>query len=171
MVTKEHRKEYNRKYMSLHRDAIKAYRQKHYTGLYGSWYAMKQRCGNPKSSSYKNYGGRGITYPEKWETFEGFSDDMGEFYKKGLTLERIDNNQSYSKENCRWATRKEQCSNMRKNVVIEYAGQKRTLIDWWKYLEMDISYNTLRQRFYHGMSPERILEQSGVYRPQKLATN
>ena len=149
---------------------LKSYRQKHYTGLYGSWYAMKQRCDNSNNLSYKNYGGRGISYPESWKSFEGFRLDMGSSYKKRLTLDRIDNNSDYSFDNCRWATRQEQAENKRCNIVVEYAGQKRTLLEWWKYLKMDISYNTLRNRFYTGMSPEAILEKTDLYRPAKLTT-
>lgn len=146
----------------------KEYRKKHYTGIYGSWYAMKQRCDNQNNLSYKNYGGRGISYPESWRSFEVFRQDMGDSYKKGLTLDRIDNNQDYSITNCRWATRQEQAENKRCNIVVKYAGQKRTLLEWWKYLGMEISYGTLRSRFYRGMSPKEILEQSGLYRPAKL---
>lgn len=146
------------------------YNREKYTGIYGSWYAMKQRCGNPNNLSYKNYGGRGITYPENWESFGDFKQDMGGIYKKGLTLDRIDTNQNYSLDNCRWATRQEQAENKRCNIVVEYVGQKRTLLEWWKYLEMNISYDTLRSRFYRGMSPEEILEKTGLYRPVKLLT-
>ena len=153
-----------------YKSQLTEYRKKHYTGLYSSWYAMKQRCGNSNNLSYKNYGGRGISYPESWKSFEGFKRDIGDTYKKGLTLERNDTNKNYSIDNCRWATRQEQAENKRCNIVVEYAGQKRTLLEWWKYLEMDISYNTLRSRFYRGMSPEDILEETGLYRPARLLT-
>ena len=142
------------------------YRAK-YTGIYGSWYAMKQRCGNPNNKQYKDYGGRGITYDPKWEQFENFKLDMIEGYEKGLTIDRIDNNNGYSKANCRWSTRKRQNWNKRCNILIEHAGQKKTLLQWWKDLEMDISYGTLRQRYYNGMSSEEILK-AKLYRPAKL---
>ena len=154
----------------MYQSQLKNYRKKHYTGLYGSWYAMKQRCGNPNNLSYKNYGGRGISYPDKWESFEGFKADMGNFYKKGLTLERDDTNKNYSIDNCRWATRQEQAENKRCNIIVEYAGQKRTLLDWWKYLDMKIGYNTLRQRYYKGLPSDKILRTS-LYRPAKLLSN
>ena len=143
---------------------LKSYRKKHYTGLYGSWYAMKQRCGNPNNLSYKNYGGRGVSYPDKWESFTGFKQDMGESYKKGLTLERIDNNQNYSINNCRWATRKEQANNKRSNIVLTFKGETYPLAIWAEKLSM--KFDTLRSRFYRGMKTEEIL--TGLYRPAKL---
>lgn len=109
---------------------IKKYNRDKYKGIYGSWYAMKQRCKNPNNNAYHNYGGRGISYPEKWESFSGFEEDMGGTYKEGLTIDRINNNESYSKENCRWLDRKSQCNNTRKNVLIEYNGLTLTSTQW-----------------------------------------
>lgn len=131
------------------------YRKEHYTGLYGSWYAMKQRCSNPKNLAYKNYGGRGITYPKKWEKFEGFKEDMGDSYKKGLTLERTNNNENYSKENCRWATRKEQGNNKRSNIVITFNGKTLTLSLWAEKIGLD--FGTVRSRWYRGKVIKEIL--------------
>lgn len=86
-------------------------------GMYGSsthsaWESMKARCGNPNNANYKNYGGRGIKVCEKWHKFESFFEDMGK-KPNGLTLERRDNEQGYSKENCKWATYIEQSRNTR----------------------------------------------------------
>lgn len=86
------------------------------TVLYGVWHGIKQRCSNPKHKHYENYGGRGIKIEyEPWETdyaeFSSWAKDNG--YKKGLTLERLDNNKGYSPDNCIWATRKIQNRNQR----------------------------------------------------------
>ena len=144
----------------------KKYDRTKYTGIYASWYAMKQRCGNPNNLSYKNYGGRGITYPKKWESFVGFQEDMSNGYQKGLTLERIDNSKGYSKQNCRWVTRKENNNNKRSNIVLEFQGKKMTLAYWAEHL--GIKFGTLRARYYSGMSKAEILK-GELYRPAKLA--
>ncbi len=134
----------------------KKYREK-YTGIYGSWYAMKQRCGNPNHLAYHNYGGRGISYPEEWETFKGFEKDMSETYKKGLTIDRIDNNASYSKENCRWATRK--------NILITYKGETHTSTQWAE--KLGLRECTLKSRRLRGWTLERMMNPK-LERPLKL---
>lgn len=126
---------------------------------------MKQRCGNPNHKAYHNYGGRGITYDPRWEMFENFKMDMEKGFKRGLTLDRIDNNGNYCKKNCRWATRKIQMNNTRDNVVLEYKGQRKTLMEWAD--EMEISKGTFKSRYYRGMSLERIFYNK-LYRPWKI---
>jgi hypothetical protein len=79
---------------------------------YTSWRCMKTRCDDPKSTNYENYGGRGITYCERWEDFENFLSDMG-VRPADKTLDRIDNDKGYYKENCRWSTQYEQDCNKR----------------------------------------------------------
>lgn len=145
---------------------FKNYRKENYTGLYGSWYAMKQRCGNQKHQAYHNYGGRGISYDPKWETFAGFKEDLEDTYKKGLTLDRTDNNGNYCKENCRWATRKQQCNNMRKNVLLEYRGRKLTSAQWRD--ELGLNEGTFKSRRLRGWSIDRIMSPK-LERPAKLS--
>lgn len=79
---------------------------------YVSWCMMKQRCSNPNYNRYNDYGGRGITFEPDWCEFETFLADMGE-RPEGTSLDRIDNNGNYTKDNCRWATPKQQVRNRR----------------------------------------------------------
>lgn len=74
------------------------------TPTYFSWRMMKYRCVNPKCKDYHRYGGRGITYDPRWEEFEAFLEDMGESPGKGYSLDKIDNDGNYCKDNCQWLT-------------------------------------------------------------------
>lgn len=78
-----------------------------------TWDGMMQRCHNPNNTKYKDYGGRGIKVCERWKDIKNFIDDMFPAFQEGLSLDRIDNNLGYSKENCRWATREIQGRNTR----------------------------------------------------------
>jgi hypothetical protein len=85
--------------------------------LYVVWCGMKQRCLYSRGKNFKYYGGRGIKLSQSWEEYLNFKTDMEASYKKGLTLDRIDVNGNYCKENCRWATPKEQANNKRIHLI------------------------------------------------------
>lgn len=82
------------------------------TPTYNSWRAMKMRLTQKTHESYSWYGGRGITMDPRWDKFEAFLADMGE-RPEGKTLDRIDPNGNYTKDNCKWSTAKQQARNKR----------------------------------------------------------
>ena len=87
---------------------------------------MKERCFNKSNNSYELYGGRGITISPEWSnSFETFLKDMGKKPDPKMSLDRIDNNGNYCKENCRWATQTQQVRN--RSISISYKGE--TAID------------------------------------------
>lgn len=94
----------------IHGHAIKG----SHTSEYNSWQSMIQRCTNKNSVSYHNYGERGIGICQQWQnSFEQFLLDMGKRPSVDHSLDRINNNGNYEKNNCRWATIKMQSINKR----------------------------------------------------------
>ena len=130
------------KYNNMKHKYLKTY---HYIDnlLYGVWSKMKGRCLNPNNPDYHNYGGRGIQISKRWvSSYFEFEKDMKPFYKKGLTLDRINNNGNYCKKNCRWITRKAQSNNTRRNRRFD----GKTFTEWSNII--NIKRSTLAQRFY-----------------------
>lgn len=101
------------------------------TAEYEAWSSMNARCGNPKNRVYARYGGRGITVCDRWKyDYTAFLEDMGRRPSKDHSLDRINNNLGYGPDNCRWATRKEQCNNKGNNRYFTFRGETKTISQW-----------------------------------------
>ena len=114
------------------------------TSTFACWASMLSRCQCATNKRYKIWGGRGIKVDDRWNDFSNFLSDMGERPSKDYSIDRIDNNGNYCKENCRWATMKEQNRNRRDNRWITIAGKKKILQDWIK--ECGVSDQAIRYR-------------------------
>jgi hypothetical protein len=121
---------------------------------YGIWQAMKDRCLNPNRKDFHRYGARGIYVCERWMVFENFYEDMG-YPPQGATLDRVDNNGPYSKNNCRWASRKEQVHNSTRTKYIEVDGVVQKLQEW--LVEKNISRDVYYRRKRKGLSDQEAL--------------
>lgn len=134
-----------------------------YSEEYYLWASMIQRCTNPNSTAYYKYGKRGIQICKKWFKFEGFFKDMGKRPSNKHTLERVDNNSGYCKENCIWATWNEQARNKRNSIKINYKGKTLPLatiseLTGIKYATLLNRLNTnksQKQLFFKGNLPKR----------------
>ena len=125
------------------------------TSIYRIWAKIKMRCRNINDPSYKNYGGRGINMCDEWfNSFEQFYKDVGD-KPEGLSLDRIDNNKGYFKENCRWATKAEQSKNRRNTIFLEYNNKVMCLKDWAR--ELNKPYSSMKMYFKKGLSIEQII--------------
>ena len=133
------------------------------TRFYFKFNNIRMRCNNPLTLNYHRYGGRGIKC--KWKTIVEFKRDMYESYlihvkkfgEKQTTIDRIDNNGHYCKENCRWATRKEQARNKSNSRSLTLNGTKKTITDWSKIT--GVSYKTIVSRLRYGWSIKKTLTQ------------
>lgn len=117
---------------------------------------MRDRCNNPNSTAYERYGGRGITHDLNWADFKKFLEDMGPKENSKLELERIDNEKGYYKENCRWATHKEQTRNRggkRATRLYTFEGKTMCIADWAK--EVGISSQSMQKRLNKDWPLER----------------
>jgi len=126
----------------------------HETKTYFVWRSMKARCSNPNNPYYCRYGGRGIEVCKKWNEFKGFLDDMGE-KPDGLTIDRINNDKGYSKENCKWSTWKEQQRNRCSNTLLTLDGISRPVSEWAEMY--GLHNNTMYGRLKRGWSHKKTI--------------
>lgn len=114
---------------------------------YNAWVNMRQRCTNVRHPEYPRYGGRGITFDASWNSFSTFLSDMGEKTSSDLSLERLDNDLGYSKDNCEWQTKSRQSYNQRvssdnKSGVIGVYKERQTG-SWKAYIRVNGKQLTL----------------------------
>jgi hypothetical protein len=107
--------------------------------LYSVWSGMRSRCYNEKSEGYRNYGLRGIEVCDEWRrdvlSFIDWALNNG--YKQNLEIDRINNDENYSPENCRWVTGKINNRNKRTNVLIRHNGRRRTIGEWAERMRIE----------------------------------
>lgn len=115
---------------------------------------MIERCRNPKTIGWSNYGGRGIKVCERWHNFLNFIEDMGE-PQDGMTLERLDNDGDYESGNCVWAPPGEQARNRRTNLRVDWNGESRIVADVAD--ELGVSRSTVYTRISRGWGIETAL--------------
>ncbi len=126
--------------------------------LYQKWTSMKARCTRKSHKQWNNYGGRGITVCKEWMAFEPFAEwAINNGFKPHLTLERVNNDEGYSPNNCVWVSQKEQLKNTRVNVFVEAFGERKTLMEWAEDDRCSVSYHALRMRLKAGWPPERAI--------------
>ena len=126
------------------------------TDLYAVWASMVARCENPNNPEYPRYGARGIAVCAEWRaSFRNFKADMEPTYAKGLSIERADNSKGYYKENCTWATVREQARNRRTNKNLTLNEETKTMIEWCEQYDRD--YNSVQLRIQRGWTAEKAL--------------
>ncbi len=133
-----------------------------YSRIYNIWRSMRQRCNNPNTINYKDYGGQGITVCDEWNnSFEAFYEwAMVNGYEEHLTIDRIETSKNYCPENCRWVSQKVQQNNRSNNRYIEFNGVKHTLGEWSSITGIKIG--TIWDRLQRGWTVEETLTKKPV---------
>lgn len=133
---------------------------KRHTRLYTVWCNMRRRCYYTADSSYKNYGGRGITVCDEWLGHDGFQNFWNWAYASGYdenapkgqcTLDRINVNGNYCPENCRWITMGQQARNKQNTVWVEFGGERVSLTDFSE--QNEVSHGLAWGRLNRGWEP------------------
>lgn len=125
------------------------------------WALMLDRCHNPTSIGWSDYGRRGIEVSEPWksdfDTFYHWSIDQGYQMLSGLQIDRIDYNGNYCPENCRWVDKFTNARNKRNTVVLDAFGECKPLMDWLEDPRCLVPESTLRERVSNGWPHEGAL--------------
>jgi hypothetical protein len=129
------------------------------TRIYRIWITMIQRCHNQNNWQFKNYGARGISVCDEWrESFIRFREwAFANGYAPDLEIDRQENDGPYAAWNCRWATKKQNCRNTRRNVIVHAFGEQKTVADWSEDHRCIVNHITLRSRLSRGTPPETAI--------------
>lgn len=133
--------------------------------------SIKQRCFNPKEPGFELYGKRGITLCEEWRvSFISFYNwCLANGWKKGLHIDRIDNDKGYCPENCRISTPKENAHNRRSNVIITYNGETHCTAEWSRKTGIDAQ--KILHRFKKGYDLNMVFSTSRICKEDKIREN
>lgn len=125
-----------------------------HTTTHNVWVGMRQRCQNPNSPVFSDYGGRGIRVCDRWQVFDSFLADMGEA-PPGMSIERVNNNGNYEPGNCVWATPMEQMHNRRTTTFYSFNGETMSLQEWGR--SIGVPYPTMWHRYKIGKRGHDLL--------------
>lgn len=142
------------------------------TKLQQAWHDMRRRCYDPKSSRYSRYGARGITICDEWrDNFEAFKAwSLANGFADDLTIDRKDNDNGYTPENCRWIARRPQVYSRSSNRTVTHNGETLSLAEWADRLGLDAGLLWSRI-FREEWSVERALTTPPMTRQQAGAAS
>lgn len=130
------------------------------TRLYNIWVNMRQRCYNPNMPAYKDYGARGIRICKAWREYVDFAAwAMENGYSDHLTIDRKDNDKSYTSSNCRWVTQKVNNNNTRANSNLTAFGETKTIAEWANDHRCTVSDRALWKRVSIGWPAMKAITQ------------
>lgn len=142
------------------------------TPEHNRWKAMIKRCYNPNDSSYARYGGRGVTVCDTWRNhFEAFLADMGTIPSPRHSIERRDNSEGYSPENCYWATPLQQARNTSRNRLLTFQGETKPLSEWCDRLGLKYQVVFSRIHSYGWTVEDALTIPAGRRRPETHCRN
>lgn len=121
---------------------------------------MMARCYRPKNVSFQHYGGRGLVVCERWHDREKFFEDMLPTYRKGLQLDREDNEGDYCPENCRWTTPRRNSLNKRQTLYMNTPWGRMTVIE--AAGKAGVNYTTVLYRISKGVPEDQLLAKADV---------
>ena len=132
------------------------------------WYSIHERCNHRK-----NYKDRGITVCPEWhghiglKSFLNWAAEQGT-YKKGLDIDRRDNNLGYSPDNCRFVSKSVNARNKRNTLLVGHptTGLSISLLTLWEQEgNKDLNWGTVRSRvlYYDWSVQDAISKPSRIH--------